>query len=121
MKRRDEAQSHCLLPRLPRLPRLLLLRRRANARCSIALPSRFGASLQRTTERIEELRQSRTGAAGTAGGTTTHVPPCAAQTRKRTLLSRATRPIWRVFAEQRDDRGSGSSSPGGQIGLTVTV
>ena len=96
-----------------------------------AAPTRQRTLLYRATQPIwrvfaEDHREdrssgSRTGAAGTAGGTTTHVPPCAAQTRKRTLLSRATRPIWRVFAEQRDDRGSGSSSPGGQIGLTVTV
>ena len=69
---------------------------------------------------------SRAGAAGTASaagtaGATTHAPPRAAMTRQHTLLSRATRPIWRVFAEQREDQGSGNPSRGGQISLTVTV
>ena len=97
-----------------------------------AAPTHPRTLLYRATQPIwrvfaedREGRSSGSGAgvAGTAGGTTTHldVPPRAEPTRQRTLLSRATRPIWRVFAEQRDDRSSGSPSPGGQIGLTVTV
>ena len=35
-------------------------------------------------------------------------PPAAAPTRQRTLLYRATQPIWRVFAEDREGRGSAS-------------
>jgi hypothetical protein len=48
-------------------------------------------------------------------------PPTAAPTHQRTLLYRATQPIWRVFAEDREGRSSGSrAGAAGTAGGTTT-